>query len=221
MTVAWQGTRQGGGLQRQDRYTICMTASTAKTITVDGVTLTVEVTYKRVKNVNARLEARTNTLLISAPRTMSSAMLEPIITDLARKLLRRVQADRANTEVAAQQLAQRVAARFPYSPNVARVLFVTTQQARWGSYSPATRTIRLHAALRHMPLWVLEAVVAHELAHVTHHNHGPEFWDLLNRVCSDTERANGFLAGVSWLGREWEQLPPVERSLLMKETTFD
>ncbi len=198
-----------------------MPTAVAKTITIDGVTLVVEVTRKQVKNVNARLNHRTSTLAISAPFTMSPATLEPIITDLGRKLLRRVRADEVNTEEAAHQLAQRVAARFPEPPGVAQVLFVTTQQARWGSYSTATRTIRLHAALRHMPTWVLEAVMAHELAHVTHHNHGPGFWALLHRVCPDTERANAFLAGVSWLGREWEQLPPVERSLLMKETTFD
>jgi predicted metal-dependent hydrolase len=100
-------------------------------------------------------------------------------------------------------------------------VFVTTQQARWGSYSPATRTIRLHAALRRMPRWVLEAVVAHELAHVVHQDHSPAFWKLLRRVCPDTDRARAFLSGVSWLGYNWEKLPPVERSLLSRTTVYE
>ncbi len=67
-----------------------------------------------------------------------------------------------------------------------------------------------------MPPWVLEAVVAHELAHVSYPNHSPEFWKLLHTVCPETDRATAFLAGVTWLGRRWEALPPVERTLLTR-----
>lgn len=200
-------------------YTIRMPAPISRTITVDGVTLTVVVERKPVKNVNARL--RDTTLSISAPPALPEATLEPIIVDTARKLLRRVHARQVNVEDNARELAQRIAARFPNPPAVAQVVFVTTQQARWGSYSAATRTIRLHAALRRMPPWVLEAVVAHELAHVTHLDHGAAFWALVRRVCPDTDRADAFLAGVSWLGRQWEQLPPIERALLVGETGCD
>nr|MBA3948205.1 M48 family peptidase [Herpetosiphonaceae bacterium] len=106
-----------------------MPTSDAKAITIDGVTLAVEVTRKQVKNVNARLDRRMSTLVISAPLSMSPATLEPIIADLGRKLLRRVRANEVNAEEAAHQLAQRVAARFSDPPRVAQVLFVTTQQA--------------------------------------------------------------------------------------------
>jgi predicted metal-dependent hydrolase len=183
-----------------------------QTITVDGVTLTLVVERKRVKNINARL--RDTTLLISAPVGVSQAALDQAIPDLARRLVRRARARQVNVEENALALAHAVAARFPNKPEVAQVLFVTNQQARWGSYSPATRTVRLNAALRQMPRWVLEAVVAHELAHVVHQDHSPAFWKLLRRVCPDTDRARAFLAGVSWLGQHWERLPPVERALL-------
>ena len=134
----------------------------------------------------------------------------------ARRLVRRVRARQINAEESALDLAHQVAARFPNKPSVAQVQFVTTQEARWGSYSSATRTIRLNAALRHMPRWVLEAVVAHELAHVTHHDHGPGFWKLLRSVEPAVDRADAFLAGVTWLGHRWEGLPPVERALLTR-----
>ena len=183
-------------------------------ITVDDTALTVQVERKRVKNVNARL--REQTMIVSAPLGMPDSELEPIIIDLGRRLLRRVHARCVNAGEDALALARRVAARFPRPPEVAQAIFVTTQESRWGSYSAATRTIRLNAALRPMPRWVLEAVVAHELAHVTHLDHSPAFWALLRRVCPETDRARAFLAGVSWLGHHWENLPAVEHGLLMR-----
>lgn len=184
------------------------------TITIDGVTLALVIKRKPVKNINARL--RDSTLLISAPPNTPQPVLDQAIADLGRRLLRRARARQVNAEDDALALARTVAARFPGQPEVAQVLFVTNQEARWGSYSPATGTIRLHAALRQMPRWVLEAVVAHELAHVTHRDHSPAFWRLLRKVCPETDRARAFLAGVSWLGQRWERLPPVERALLMR-----
>jgi predicted metal-dependent hydrolase len=194
-----------------------MSTTKPQTITVDGVTLTLLIERKRVKNINARL--RQSTLSVSAPLNTPQTMLDQVIPDLARRLLRRVRARQINAEEDALALAHKVAAR-PNRPAVAHVQFVTTQQARWGSYSSATRTIRLNAALRDMPRWVLEAVVAHELAHVAHHNHGPAFWKLLRSVYPDTDRADAFLAGVAWLGRRWEALPPVERALLTRASAF-
>jgi predicted metal-dependent hydrolase len=190
-----------------------------QTITIDGVTLTLMVERKRVKNINARL--RETTLSVSAPLNTPQATLDKVIPDLARRLVRRVHARQVNAEEDALTLARIVAARFANRPEVAEVVFVTTQQARWGSYSPATRTIRLHAALRRMPRWVLEAVVAHELAHVIHQDHSPAFWKLLRRVCPDTDRAKAFLSGVNWLGLNWEKLPPVERALLARTTAYE
>ena len=190
-----------------------------QTITIDGVTLTLVVERKRVKNINARL--REATLSVSAPLNTPQSTLDKVIPDLARRLVRRVHARQVNAEEDALALARSVAARFANRPEVAEVLFVTTQEARWGSYSPATRTIRLHAALRRMPRWVLEAVVAHELAHVAHQDHSPAFWKLLRHVCPDTDRARAFLAGVSWLGLNWDKLPPVERALLARTTAYE
>ena len=70
-----------------------------------------------------------------------------------------------------------------------------------------------------MPRWVLEAVLAHELAHVAYTDHSPAFWKHLSHVCPSWERARGFLEGVSWLAGQWEELPPVERALLAEART--
>ena len=187
----------------------------ASTITVDGVTLALRLVRKRVKNVNARLVG--DELRISAPPQVPQAELDPIIARLARRLVRRARAEQVNRDGAVLELARRVAGRFEPPPAVADVRFVTTQLARWGSYSTRTGIVRLHAGLREMPEWVLSAVLAHELAHAVHPDHSPAFWNLLRTVCPDTDRARAFLAGVSWTAGHWDRLPPVERALLARE----
>ena len=183
---------------------------------MDGTALTLLVERKgRVKNVNARLKG--SLLRVSAPLGMRDEDLTPVVEGLARKLLRRAHGKSVNEEGDALALAREVAARFPDPPSVGKVLYSTTQRSRWGSYSPHTDTVRLNAALRSMPRWVLEAVVAHELAHAVHPDHSPSFWRLLRKVCPETDRAMSFLAGVSWLAHRHGELPAVERNLLGME----
>ena len=187
-------------------------SQTERTITVDGVTLRLIIERKAVKNINSRLNG--DTLYVSAPHAIGEEDLDRMIQSAAKTLLRRVQARQANTEHDLLAVAQKVAARFPQAPAVKGVQFVTTQQASWGSYSTGTQRIRLHALLRHMPSWVLEAVIAHELAHAFHPDHSPAFWSLLRQVYPETDRADAFLAGVAWLSRKWGTIPEVERALL-------
>lgn len=181
-------------------------------IEVDGVRLQVALARKRVKNVNARLVGRC--LEVSAPPHLDEDRLYSMIEALARQLLRRRRAREVNGDGVASDIARRVAAAFPSAPQVASVEFVTTQTRRWGSYSARTGAIRLNAALLPMPGWVLEAVVAHELAHSFHPDHGPAFHALLRAVCPATDRASAFLAGVTWVAQRWPSLPPVEKALL-------
>jgi len=188
-------------------------ANGIRTLEVDGVALELTVVRKRVKNINARLHGKI--LAVSAPHRVSVRELDETILELARKLVRRSRADILNSDGGAEAIARKVAARFFEPPEVAEVRFVTNQTAQWGSYSPQTGIVRLNAALRQMPPWVLEAVVAHELAHTFHLDHSPEFWELVRSVCSKTDRARAFLEGVHWLAAAWEDLPPVERSQLM------
>jgi predicted metal-dependent hydrolase len=183
-----------------------------RTIDVDGVNLALRITRKRVKNINARLVD--GELRVSAPSWVSRADVESAAAELARTLVRRERAREVNRQHDAFELARRVAGRFPEPPVINGAQFSTAQQSRWGSYSVRSGSIRLNAALRTMPAWVLEAVVAHELVHVSHPDHSPAFWRLLRRVCPETDRARAFLEGVSWLGGAWGSLPPVERGLL-------
>ena len=179
---------------------------------VDGVALDLVVVRKRVKNINARLHG--STLSVSAPHRVSRGEVRNVAVELARRLLRRARADAVNGDDSGRIVAHKVAAKFPKPPRVTEVRFSTNQRSQWGSYSPRTGVIRLNAVLKVMPPWVLEAVVAHELAHSVHPDHSPAFWKLVRSICRHTDRANAFLEGVSWVASSWEGLEPAEKSQL-------
>ncbi|BCJ60410.1 metal-dependent hydrolase [Micromonospora endophytica] len=78
----------------------------------------------------------------------------------------------------------------------ASVRWVTNQNGRWGSCTPADRSIRLSQRLQDMPDWVLDYVLMHELAHLIVPSHNAQFWALVGRY-PRTERARGYLEGVA------------------------
>ncbi len=82
----------------------------------------------------------------------------------------------------------------------ASVRWVTNQNTRWGSCTPAEGSIRLSHRLKGMPEYVVDYVLLHELAHLLVPGHGPRFWRLLEAY-PRTERARGYLEGVAAAGR--------------------
>jgi predicted metal-dependent hydrolase len=74
------------------------------------------------------------------------------------------------------------------------VAWASNQNSRWGSCTPADRSIRLSTRLQGMPAWVIDYVLLHELGHLIEQGHGPRFWRLLEGY-PKTERARGFLEG--------------------------
>ena len=73
--------------------------------------------------------------------------------------------------------------------------YVTNQNKRYGSCSPAQKKIRLNHRLASMPEFVRDYVIVHELAHLEQANHGPKFWELVYQYPL-TERARGYLMAV-------------------------
>ena len=77
----------------------------------------------------------------------------------------------------------------------ASVRWVENQNRRWGSCTPADRSIRLSSRLRTMPEYVVDYVLVHELVHLLEPSHDERFWTLVARY-PRAERARGFLEGV-------------------------
>jgi hypothetical protein len=77
------------------------------------------------------------------------------------------------------------------------VRWVENQNRRWGSCTPADRTIRLSGRLRDMPPFVVDYVLVHELAHLLEPSHNAHFWSLVHAY-PQAERALGYLEGVEF-----------------------
>jgi len=74
------------------------------------------------------------------------------------------------------------------------VRWVTNQTARWGSCSYYSGHIRVSHRLRVVPQWVLDSVLVHEVAHLTHPDHSRAFHKLAGAYPRHKE-AGVFLAG--------------------------
>jgi hypothetical protein len=64
--------------------------------------------------------------------------------------------------------------------------------SRWGSCS-AKGALNFSWRLILAPPFVLDYLVAHEMAHLRHHNHSDEFWRLTKTLCPATAKAEAWL----------------------------
>ncbi len=140
---------------------------------------------RRRKTVQAREVG--GVLRVSIPASMTEADEERWVAEMLRRVERRSAAATIDLQARAAELAKRH--RLP-APAVIR--WVDNQEWRWGSCTPATRSIRISSRLAREPGWVLDYVVVHELAHLRAPRHDPAFWALVDRYPL-AERARGFL----------------------------
>lgn len=157
---------------------------------------------RRARTVSAKVVG--DTIEIVAPAHLSDEELAPIVARLTARLERRKQRrelDDADLQRIAAELNRRY---FDGKLSWASIAWSAQQNKRYGSCTPADRTIRISHRLATMPPFVLEYVVMHELAHLVEANHGPRFWRLVNRY-PKTERARGYLMAVGMEEVEGEE----------------
>ncbi len=148
---------------------------------------------RRRKTISARMEG--GVMVVRAPQHISEQELNQAVEKLKQRFLRRLEAralDDAMLERRARKLNRRF---FDGQLQWRQIRWVTNQQKRFGSCTPSRGTIRISHRVGAMPLWVLDYVLVHELAHLLEPNHGPRFWSLVNRYPL-TERARGYLMAV-------------------------
>jgi predicted metal-dependent hydrolase len=81
------------------------------------------------------------------------------------------------------QIVNRYARKHGFCPKGVRV---KDQKHLWGSCSK-DGTVNLNWHLVYAPKAVLEYAVLHELCHLEHRTHGPEFWGLIEKIMPDYE----------------------------------
>jgi predicted metal-dependent hydrolase len=101
------------------------------------------------------------------------------VADFLRREARRECAERAH--LFARRIGQRVSR-----------VSVRDPKGRWGSCSHRGR-LSFSWRLILAPEWVLDYVIAHEVAHLVEMNHGPRFWRLVERLYPDSLRPREWL----------------------------
>lgn len=156
---------------------------------------------RRRRTLSARREG--DAILVMVPAGMDPQVERRQVNALVEKVLRREARDRhPDGPIELTARARRLAARY-IEPLVGselgltEVRWVSNQKHRWASCTPATGEIRMSDMMLGFPSWVVDHVLIHELCHLVHANHGPEF-KMLAMAHPRAEEADGFLAGWSW-----------------------
>ena len=135
-----------------------------------------------------------------APTARGGAFLlnqELHVTGAAEFLPRRV-ADFLRLE-ARRRLGALTIAKAGLIGTVPKRVTIKDTTSRWGSCAP-DKSLALSWRLVMAPVFVQDYVVAHEVAHLRHMNHGPKFWALVDELTPHTK------AAIPWLRAEGPRL---------------
>jgi predicted metal-dependent hydrolase len=167
-------------------------------------TYVILVTHKRMRRITFRMDG--TTIKVSAPLRTSRDVLESVLPKVIVRLLKKFQPlpvrsdaflwlgewvslhDRSLPTGEEKKDALRTYA-LPKMKQFVLELGVTLprlttrmMRTRWGSYSKKTHRITLSTQLIHYPPNVIDAVIAHEVAHIIHLDHSPRFYATLQRL---------------------------------------
>lgn len=96
-------------------------------------------------------------------------------------------------------IAERARAKAALAGRPIKRIVLRDTTSRWGSCAPGGN-MNFSWRLLLAPEPVLDYVVAHEVAHLVHHNHGRRFWRLVAKLTAEVE------APREWLRRHGERL---------------
>jgi len=152
---------------------------------------TVEVIRSTRRKRTVGAEMRGDVLRVTVPSWMSAADEQQWVSKMSASFRRKHSAARIDLQRRAATLAHRHGLPVPDE-----IRWADDMTTRWGSCTPATRTIRISTRLTGFPHWVLDYVIVHELCHLRVRGHDDDFWALVHRY-PKAERAIGYLIAKS------------------------
>lgn len=144
---------------------------------------------KRRKSAQARM--RDGLLEVRLPAQLSEKEGAKIVTGFVERFERSRRSELVDLDVRAASLADTHGLHTPAS-----IRWVSNQLFRWGSCTPSTGEIRISDRMARFPLWVIDYVIVHELAHLEVSAHNDEFHAIVGRY-ELAERARGYLQAKS------------------------
>lgn len=143
---------------------------------------------RRKRTVSASL--RQGRIKVMVPDSLEPGEEARLVDEMARRVRRKATAAGVNLNERVAELSAQYGLSMP-----AEIEWSERQKRTWGSCSADGR-IRVSSRLASMPVWVLDWVLIHEMAHLEVPDHGPRFDELVRRY-ELGERAKGYLIAVS------------------------
>jgi len=138
---------------------------------------------------------------VRAPRRVPQRELDRLVTEIVEEVKRKRAGARARADADLEALARKInRTYFGSEIEWHSIRWVGNMRKRLGSCTtggPTDGDIRISDRIKGWPPWVIEYVVAHELAHRKYPNHSKEFWAYVNRY-PRAERARGFVMGLAF-----------------------
>ncbi len=159
-----------------------------------GVSPEVEVRISSRRKKTSEAKWVGGRIVVSLPAHLNGEQRQKTIDWLVERLLTRQRLQTSMGDGALLARAIALSERYLVGAQPRSVRWVTNQSARWGSCSYYSGDIRISHRLRVVPEWVLDSVLVHEVAHLTHPDHSPEFHRLAGAYPRHAE-AGVFLAG--------------------------
>lgn len=181
--------------------------SAVKDFCVDGIM--VQLTYKRVKNINLRMASDGMSVKVSAPSWINEQEIEQFVRSKTRWIEKQQEHFQMSLGYAASKQTLDEVAEYrrivqektpPLIKTWEAVLEVESQKlafcnmkSRWGSCNPQTGRICVNVQLARYPDECLEYIVVHELCHLIEHGHGPRFKALMDQYLPDWKKRRELL----------------------------
>ncbi len=167
-------------------------------------TLTVEVTHDRRLRTSARWALHGETIRVRVPERLPPSQVDTLLDGIIARVLKQRERARRHNDASLERRARQInRAYFAGELHWHSIRWVDTMQRRLGSCSSGGSTdgdIRISDRIREWPDYVVDYVIAHELAHRRYPNHSADFWEYLARY-PHAERARGFIEGFAYAQR--------------------
>jgi predicted metal-dependent hydrolase len=172
----------------------------------DGNPITVRVRRDRRLKKSARLERDGSEYILRVPCRLPRREVNRLVADIPAQLAQSQEQAARRTDADLQGRAETINQKhFNGAIEWAAIRWVGSMRTRLGSCTsggPTDGHIRISERIKGWPEWVVDYVIAHELAHRVHANHSQAFWDFLSEAYPLTERARGFIQGVGFAAGE-------------------
>ena len=177
-----------------------------KSVVFENKTITYELVYKKVKNINMRIKPG-GKVFVSANRWVSGRAIDSFVLSKAKYILKMQAAcgEKEKKQYFTENEIRLFIVSFcekayPYfaQKNVSYPEIKFRKMiSRWGSCNPAKRILTFNINLMYAPPECAEYVVWHEFTHFLQANHSKAFYAELEKVCPDWKMCRKKLKNVS------------------------